>query len=169
MGSGDPTKIIEEEYEFGLDTITVSAGTLKKAGGADIDTPVSILIPTLTYTVRMPNLPQLPGGGITSVMGLLGRMNNAVFGGAGIGHMIFLGMRARRSGIIAIDTPPVAGSDALDTSRRFDVELKFAYRDQHAWDYLPLPGGAWTQVQYSGGTTPLYESGNLNLLLPNGT
>ncbi len=168
VGSGDPTKIVEEEFDFGLDTVSVAGGTLKAAGGADIDTPMSILIPTLTYTVRMPNLPQLPGGNISVVMGLLGRMNSGSFGGADTGRMIFLGMRARRTGIIALDTPVVAGSNALDTAKRWDVELKFAYRDAHRWDELPLPGGSWTAIQYSGGTTPLYDSGNLNVLLPNG-
>jgi hypothetical protein len=166
-GAVDPTQIIEETFDFGLDIIRLPKGTVETTTGKLLDDDVALPVPTIQYCVRMPNLPNLPGGSIAIIMGLLGNMNSGVFGGAAVGKMLFLGMQASRKGILSIQPP--TGTNALDSGRPWDVTLKFSYRDRMKWDQQYVPGETGpVSLRFKSGGAALVTSGNLNLLLPNG-
>jgi hypothetical protein len=152
------SNIFEEEFDFGLDCQSLPAGSLKVSGGDVLDFPATLIIPTLNYTITMPSLPNLPGGSISTVMGLLGKVNSSLFGGAAVGKMLFLGMRASRKGAAILQT---------DT-KAWAVQLKFAYRDKK-WSQMYVPDLGWKDIEFAYDSTPLYTSGNLTVLLPNGT
>jgi hypothetical protein len=171
-GGTDLTKIYEEEFDFSQELVTLPKGSLVTEAGDDVEIPAALRIATLTYTLTMPQLPKLPGGNITTVMGLLGRMNDALFGGANTGHMLFMGMRASRRGTSPLlgSQPPVVGGNTLDTPPpAWFVQLKLEYRDEHTWDEIYIPDLGWKKVKYKADGKPLYSSGNLNVLLPNGS
>jgi hypothetical protein len=171
-GGSDLSKIYEEDFDFSLEIVTLPVGSLVTAANKEIDFPATLRIPTLTYTITMPALPKLPGGNIKTIMALLGRMNDAGFGGADAGHMLFMGMRASRKGTSPLlgPLPPVVGGNLLDTPPpAWFVQLKLEYRDEHTWDELYVPGVGWTKVKYKADGKPLFASGNMNVLLPNGS
>lgn len=125
------------------------------------DTPVGILIPTATHILTWTNVAVVPR---TAMRKLRGRINDAVFLGAPIGCVMFIGGRISR--VMQTD-----GSVRFGVSYTFEEKTigKITAPDTVVgWNYFYSAKGDagehWLPIENYVTGEPPFQSGNLNLL-----
>ncbi len=139
--------------------MTYPSKSLKKDGSSSEDDKITTfatkLIPVCHYTLTLIDVPTLPGGNTDLIFSLLGKINSSAVKGAAVKCALFLGANTSRT------TTNVG-------TKGWRIALKFAVR--------PV-GLEWTKVFHEkdgtfveavtvNGGNPIYDSDNLNNLLP---
>lgn len=149
-----PKDIITEDLDFSVEQISLPKLSYKNSSTSEaLDQQIKKIIPTCKYTITLYDYPELPGGDVELIFSLLGKVNSTAFKGAAIKKMLFMGAKASR-------TMRTTG-DA-----NWQIELRFSYRDLEWTKVFDPATGEPVEVVSVVGGNPLYESEDLNDLLP---
>ena len=121
--------------DFSSEFISVAASSFRYADDhAAIDTPTGILSTCIDHTLTSDQEPEVP---FTAIRNCIGKLNDAVWFGSLIGHMLFVGASIRR-------TITAEGVGA------WEISYRFRERIDATWNHV-YSQGAWRLIE---GTDP---------------
>lgn len=146
-----PQDIFSQDIDISLDAEVQPPGSFETTDDSTpVDQPVTKLVPNITYTMTYFALPTL---NLSIIFSLLGQVNSALFQGASVGQMMFIGATASRT-------------TTTGAIPNWKVAFKFIFRPVSWQKAFVAKKGDFVAVQTVTGGNTRYTAGDLNALLP---